>query len=80
MTEIEKIRKNRGYTQQFMAESIETSIGCYNMYENNQRKIPKEKAVLIAKVLECQIHDIFIPSNFTASENRAKEVEKCLEI
>lgn len=75
MTEIEKIRKNRGYTQQFMAESIETSIGCYNMYENNQRKVPKEKAILIAKVLGCQISDIFIPSNFTASEKIVKEVK-----
>lgn len=73
MTEIEKRRKEKGYTQQFMSEEIDTSIGCYNMYENNQRKVPKEKAILIANVLGCQMDDIFIPSNFTVSETVAKE-------
>lgn len=73
MTEIERIRKEKGYTQQFMAENIETSIGCYNMYENNQRKVPKEKAILIAKVLEHELNDIFVPSSFTVSERMAKE-------
>lgn len=75
MTEIEKKRKKKGYTQQFMAEKIGTSVGSYNMYENNQRKVPKEKATLIANVLECQLSDIFIPSSFTVSEIAAKESE-----
>lgn len=74
MTEIEKRRKEKGYTQQYMAENIDTSIGCYNMYENNQRKVPREKAVLIANVLECELDNIFVPSSFTVSEISAKEV------
>lgn len=75
MTEIEKIRKSKGYTQQYMADNIETSIGCYNMYENNQRKVPREKAILIAHVLECDLSDIFVPSSFTVSEITAKEIQ-----
>lgn len=74
MTEIEKRRKEKGYTQQYMAENIDTSIGCYNMYENNQRKVPREKAVLIANVLECELDNIFVPSSFTVSEISAKEI------
>lgn len=70
MTEIEKRRKEKGYTQQFMADSIDVSIGCYNMYENNQRKIPKEKADLIADVLKCKTQELFSVSTFTASENK----------
>ena len=54
MTEIEKRRKEKGYTQQFMSEEIDTSIGCYNMYENNQRKVPKEKAILSVQKLFCK--------------------------
>lgn len=73
MTEMEKKRQERGYTQQFMADSIEVSVGCYNMYENNQRKIPKNKAEAIAKVLQCEIGDIFIPFTFTNCETIAKE-------
>ena len=38
MTEMEKKRQEKGYTQQLMAENIDVSVGCYNMYENNQRK------------------------------------------
>lgn len=73
MTEIEKKRIEKGYTQRFMAENINVSIGCYNMYENNQRKIPKDKAEEIAKILECKVADIFIPNTFTNCEIKAKE-------
>lgn len=73
MTEIVKKRQEKGYTQQFMADSINVSIGCYNMYENNQRKIPKDKAERIARVLECNVSDIFIPFTFTNCETKAKE-------
>ena len=74
MTEIEKRRKEKGYTQQYKAENIDTSIGCYNMYENNQRKVPKEKAILISNVLGCELDDIFVPSSFTVSEISVKEI------
>jgi len=68
VAEIERKRQEKGYTQQFMAERIGVSVGCYSMYENNQRKIPKSKAEIIAKILECEIEDIFVPSNFTSCE------------
>lgn len=74
MTEIERKRQEKGYTQKYMAENINVSIGCYNMYENNQRKIPKDKAEKIARILECKINDIFVPSTFTNCEIKAKEV------
>ena len=73
MTEIERKRQEKGYTQQFMADNINVSVGCYNMYENNQRKIPKDKAEKIAKVLNCDIRDIFVPSTFTNCETKSKE-------
>ena len=53
MTELEHRRKEKNYTQQYMADEIDVSVGCYNMYENNQRKIPIEKAEKIANVLYC---------------------------
>ena len=75
MTEMEKRRQEKGYTQQSMAEKIDVSVGCYNMYENNQRKIPSNKAEAISNVLECEIDDIFIPSSFTNCETIAKEAK-----
>ena len=51
-----------------MAENIGVSIGCYNMYENSQRKISKNKAEKIADVLRCEVKDLFIPSSFTNRE------------
>lgn len=75
MTEMEKKRQEKGYTQKFVADSIDVSVGCYNMYENNQRKIPKSKAELITKLLGCKITDIFIPFTFTNCETTAKEIE-----
>lgn len=73
MTELERRRKEAEYTQQFMADGIEVSVGCYNMYENNQRKVPIEKADKIAYLLNCKRDDIFIPSSFTASEIEVKQ-------
>lgn len=75
MTKMEKTRQKKGYTQQFMADNIKVSVGCYNMYENNQRKIPKDKAKLIAKLLECETNDIFIPFTFTNCEIKTKEAK-----
>ena len=74
MTAIEKERKLKGYTQQYMADKIDTSVACYNMYENNQRKVPKEKAIEISKVLECSLDVLFEPFSFTVSEINAKEI------
>lgn len=74
MTKIEKKRQEKGYTQQFMANNINVSVSCYNMYENNQRKIPKDKAEAIAKVLDCNVVDIFVPFTFTNCETKAKEI------
>lgn len=76
MTRLEKNRKNKGYTQRFMADKIGVSVACYNMYENNQRKIPISKAKVIANVLECNIDAIFVPSNFTNCEILVKEMNK----
>lgn len=75
MTEMEKKRQEKGYTQQLMAENIDVSVGCYNMYENNQRKIPKQKAEAIAKLLDCEVQDIFIPFTFTNCEMITKEAK-----
>ena len=72
MTELERRRKEKEYTQQYMADGINVSAGCYNMYENNQRKIPIEKAEKIAEMLNCTTDDIFVPSSFTASEKIVK--------
>lgn len=76
MTELEKRRVERGFTQQFVADNIGVTVGGYNMYENKQRKVPKNKADLIAKLLGCQTEDIFVPSSFTVSEIIAKEAIK----
>lgn len=74
MTIIELKRKEKDYTQQHMAKEIGVSIGCYNMYENNQRKVPIEKAKKISEIFECELTDLFTPNNFTA-EIVAKEIK-----
>jgi len=75
MTKLEIKRKEKGFTQQEMAQGIDVSIGCYNMYENNQRRIPNDKAEKIAKILKCKMNSLFVPSSFTVSEKIVKEAE-----
>ena len=38
-------------------------------------KIPKQKAEAIAKLLDCEVQDIFIPFTFTNCETIAKEAK-----
>lgn len=75
MTEVEKRRQEKGFTQAYMARNIGVSIGCYNMYENSQRRIPKSKAEKIADVLRCEVNDLFIPSCFTNCETGTDALE-----
>ena len=56
---LKKIRKERGFSQRYMADQLKIGISTYNQYENSNRKIPLDKAKDIAKILNMKIEDIF---------------------
>lgn len=65
---LKKIRKEKGFSQQYMANKLDIGITTYCQYENGCRKIPKDTAVAIAKILNMRIYDIFSPIKFTLRE------------
>lgn len=65
---LKEIRKKRGFNQQFMANKLNIGLSTYNQYENGGRNIPKDVAISIAKLLDVNIKDIFLPSRFTIRE------------
>lgn len=67
---LKKIRKERGFSQRYMADQLKIGISTYNQYENSNRKIPIDKAKDIAKILNMKIEDIFLPTWFTIREQK----------
>ncbi len=51
-----------------MANKLNIGLSTYNQYENGGRNIPKDVAISIAKLLDVNIKDIFLPSRFTIRE------------
>lgn len=65
---LKTLRKRKGFSQRYMANQLNIGISTYNQYENSNRKIPIDKAKGIAKILNTNINDIFLPSWFTIRE------------
>ena len=66
---LKELRKRKGFSQQYMANKLDIGLTTYCQYENGGRKIPKDTAFEIAKILNTNIYDIFLPFKFTLREN-----------
>lgn len=65
---IEELRKTKDILQIEMAKALDIPVSTYNMYENGKRKVPREIAYKIARILEVEIEEIFMPATFTISK------------
>ena len=65
---LKTIRKQKGFSQRYMANRLNIGVSTYNQYENNNRKIPINIAEAIAKILNVTVVDIFLPTWFTIRE------------
>jgi len=69
-TILAKLRKDKKYTQEKMAEMLGISIAAYNLYENGGRKVPKKVATKIAQILEVDKEEIFLPETFAVRKTK----------
>lgn len=65
---LELLRKSKNISQVEMAQRLNIPVSTYNVYENGNRKVPKEIARNIAKILNVEVKDIFLPATFTVSK------------
>jgi len=70
---INEIRNERGITQSYIAGELGIAVSTYNMYEKGKRKVPEKIASGIARLLEIERDDIFLPATFAVS----KTIEHC---
>ncbi len=64
---LNQYRELKGFTQEYMAKNLGISIAAYSMYENGKRKIPRNAADKIGKLLLIPKEDmeyIFLPACF----------------
>jgi len=69
---ISEIRNKKGITQYYIAEKLGIPVSTYNMYEKGKRRVPEKIASGIAKLLETERDDIFLPVTFSVSKNTKK--------
>lgn len=58
-------RIQQKYSQTDMARNLNIAVSTYNMYENENRRVPLKIATKISDVLKCEVDDLFIPATFT---------------
>jgi len=77
---LKKLRENKGYTQQQMADLVNTHRTGYSKMENNQQDVPVDCLVLIAKNFGITVDDIIffndregIPNEVSIEDKAALE-------
>ena len=58
INKIREIRKDRGYSHEYMAHLLEISQVAYSKIEKNETKLTVERLFKIAEILEAKIEDI----------------------
>lgn len=63
-TNLKQLRLAKEISQQDMAKMLGYTPTSYNKIENGERNLPARKALMAAKILDCSLDDIFLPSSF----------------
>lgn len=56
---LKRLRLACNYTQGYVAQQIDVKQQCYQKYESGERKIPADKVILLAKVLDTTVASIY---------------------
>lgn len=77
---LKKLRENKGYTQQQMADLIHTHRSGYSKMENNQQDIPVDALILIAKNFGMSVDEVIyfdekngVPNEVSLNDKAALE-------
>lgn len=70
---IEELRNLLDLNQVEMAKKLKIPTSTYNVYENGRRRVPKLVAVKIARILQIDVEEIFVPANFIVRKPKYKE-------
>ena len=76
MQSLDKLRIEKGYTQENLAKLLNIATPTYCQYEKGQRLVPKNIADAIAEILGFSRDEIFLPVKFAICENKGDEPEK----
>lgn len=66
---IEKVRKAKGFTQEQVAKGVGIGVSTYCQYETGLRGVPAEVANKIARFLDVEVGEIFLPTKFAISKH-----------
>jgi transcriptional regulator with XRE-family HTH domain len=66
---LKEIRKQKGITQQMLAEKIGISKQRLSNYENGKRRLPADIAILISKELNIPVEELYSPKKEKESKS-----------
>jgi len=73
---LKKLRENKGYTQQQMADLIHAHRSGYSKMENNQQEVPVDSIVQIAKNFALSVDDVIFFDEKHGVPNEASMEDK----
>lgn len=68
MTEVEKLRRYNGLTQEDMAKLIGVTLRTYINKEQGVTQFKMQEMFIISRVFNKSLDEIFLPNNFTSHE------------
>jgi transcriptional regulator with XRE-family HTH domain len=72
-TKLRELRIKRGFKLTDMAERLNIGVSRYYMIENGERPATPDIAKMIAKILDVEQDEIFLPQTFTACEEHKEK-------
>lgn len=73
MNRIKSLREEFGYTQQDLANKLDSSKSVIGLYENETRKPSLEILVKLSEIFDCSIDYILCKSDVRKPDNQIKE-------
>lgn len=74
MKTIAQLRADKGINQNEMAKILGVAESTLSQYETGARTLPYTTANKIAAILDVSIDEIFLPTRFTVSKRKEREV------
>lgn len=75
-TKLTNLRKEKGYSLIGMAKLLGIGTSTYCQFESGVRTVPANVAHKISEILCVEFNDIFLPTRFTISEQKAENKEE----
>lgn len=82
LQKIKEVRRNKGFSNEYMAHMLDMSVSAYNKLERNETTLSVERLLIISNILELSLTEVFeirtgdvLNQNFKDNTNAIGKIE-----